>query len=189
VASSLQTLVYVSRLQKSEKEAIFAQDAAFPGSNLKVAFLEAVEDVCLDRLVRADNCLKVAKMMFVGADEEALRITVGRTYYSIHHSLRAIALYQNKWDPDGHEASIQEFKTLLKDKPFCNRSGLKTDAWEAVAEARSNRHVADYSPYETQRLPAGGFENITGRNWAAAAQFNLDCADTILQAAFKIVGV
>ncbi len=188
MASSFQTLRYVSRLRKSEQEAVFAHDAAFPSSNMKATFLEAVGDVCVDRLIRARNCLDVAKKIVVDADEEALRTAVGRAYYSVHHSVRAIALYQNKGDPDGHEESIQEFKKLLKDKPFCNRSGLKTDTWTSVVEARSNRHVADYSPYDIQRIFPNGFESITGGNWTAAAQFNVNCAETIWQAALKIVG-
>lgn len=61
MAQPFEILVYVHRLQASEKEAVFAQDAAFPSSSLRTSLLEAVEDVCLDRLIRADGCLQLVQ--------------------------------------------------------------------------------------------------------------------------------
>ena len=95
--------LYVSRLTKSEKASLFIHDAAFPNSNLQRDFLQAVQDVCLDRLIRADGCLTLAHALSLQNGEEELRAAIGRAYYCIHHCLRTMALWQNKWDPDGHE--------------------------------------------------------------------------------------
>lgn len=185
-----ETLVYVARLRKEEKAALFAQEAAFPSSGLMVALLEAVEDVCLDRLVRADACLGLARRLADGSpDEETLRAAIGRAYYSVHHALRAMALWQNKWDPDGHEESITEFKALLEDRTFRHRSGLTPDVLGRILEARTNRHIADYSSYNIQRNPPQTrWLGITNGSWTDAVQFNIDVADGILQAAVKCVG-
>ncbi len=187
MSNSVQTLLYVARLSADEKEAIFAQDKAFPNSNLKSALFSAVTDVCIDRLIRADGCLQVAKPLCSSPDPETLRAGVARAYYSMHHSLRAIALWRNRWDPDGHEESIKQFKLLLQDNAFVQQSCLAADVWEKVIEARNNRHVADYSPYDMQREPRG-ITRITGNDWHSAAQFNYDLAETLLNSAFKVVG-
>ena len=184
-----ETLIFVHRLTASEMAAVFAHDAAFPASGLKSRLLEAIEEACLDRLIRADGCLQLANRLYsVAVDEETLRASIGRAYYSVHHSLRAIALWQNKWDPDGHEESIQAFRTLLKDSNFRHRSGLPEDAANQVIEARANRHVADCSPYKVQRDPPNTRWIITTNdNWADAARFNLDLANEISQAALRFV--
>ena len=187
MSNSVQTLIYVARLSADEKEAILAQDKAFPNSDLKSALFSAVTDVCVDRLIRADGCLQVAKPLCSSADEETLRAGVARAYYSMHHSLRAIALWRNKWDPDGHEQSIKQLKLLLQDNAFVQQTSLASNDWQKVTEARNNRHVADYSPYDTQR-ELRGIVSITGNNWQSAAQFNYDLAETLLNSAFKVVG-
>lgn len=187
----LETLLYVARLTKAEKVAILAHDAAFPSSGLWSSLREGIEDVCVDRLLRADGCLRMARQLAAPAeaDEEALRAAIGRAYYSVHHSLRAMALWQNQWDPDGHEESLKQFKVLLEDNGFRHRSGLAADDYERVAEARTNRHVADYSPYDVQRDPPNtGWIGITNGTWADAAQFNIDLADDVFRGAIRCVG-
>jgi len=186
----LETLIFVHRLTASETAAVFAHDAVFPASGLKPRLLEAIEEACLDRLIRAGGCLDLANRLFsAAADEETLRAAISRAYYSVHHSLRAMALWQNKWDPDGHEESIQAFRTLLKDSIFRHRSGLPEDAANRVIEARANRHVADYSPYKVQRDPPNTrWIIITNDSWTDAARFNLDLANEISQAALRFVG-
>jgi len=191
VPEPLETLVYTDRLLKAEMVAAFNQDAAFPFSGLRASLQAAVADVCLDRLVRADGCLRLARRLAAPgeADEETLRAAISRAYYSVHHSLRSMALWQNKWDPDGHEESIKALKTLLEDNNFRHRSGLLEDTVDRVTEARANRHVADYSPYKVQRDPPNTrWIRITNDSWTDAAQFNLDLAAELSQAAMRFVG-
>ena len=186
----LETLIFVHRLTASETAAVFAHDAVFPASGLKPRLLEAIEEACLDRLIRAGGCLDLANRLFsAAADEETLRAAISRAYYSVHHSLRAMALWQNKWDPDGHEETIGQLKRLLKDKPFRNQTGLDEDTYDRVIEARTNRHIADYSPYDVQRdPPRTDWVGITRGNWTEAAKFNLTLAEVALEAAVRFIG-
>jgi hypothetical protein len=87
----------------------------------------------------------------------------------------------------GHEESIRQLKRLLQDNAFVHHSGLAADVWEKVTEARDNRHVADYSPYDLQREPQR-VVGITGNNWTSAAQFNKDLAEELLNSGVKVVG-
>jgi len=190
MAQPTETLVFVARLTREEKDTIYRQKTAFPGSNVQAQLLAAVDDVCLDRLTRADGCLKVAKQLRQAGDEESLRASVSRGYYSAHHSIRAMALWHNHWDPDGHEESIRKLKRLLSDNAFLGRSGLAPDMVSHIIEARTNRHVADYSPYAVQRTPpeVRANQTITQNNWGDAANFNIQLAEQFLAAAVKVVG-
>ncbi len=190
MAEPRETLIFVARLTCAEQTTIAEQEAAFPGSNLRIRLHAAVEDVCLDRLGRADGCIEMAKLIARADDEESLRTAVGRGYYSAHHSVRVMALWWNKWDPDGHQESLKQLKKLLTHNDFCGRSGLAPEVHSRLVEARTNRHVADYSPYAVQRTPPDvrPNETITGNAWRDAANFNIQVAGDLLKAALKIIG-
>ena len=171
-----------------------AIDASFRETGLWPRLLSAVEEVAIDRLIRADGCLQVARLLHTAsigaAGSEELRGAASRAYYSIHHSIRAMCLWQNKWDPDGHEESIRELKKLLTENAFLHRSGLEPNISLRIIEARANRHVADYSPHEMQRNNArNAVETITDGRWEDAARFNIDLALELLRGAFKFVGL
>ncbi len=185
----LETRLFIHRLTQTEKAAVYAHNTAFPSSGLAASFATAIEDVCVDKLIRADGCLRLAQSLALDKDNESQRAAIGRAYYSIHHCLRAILLWQNKWDPDGHEKSIEEFRELLKDSAFRIRLGLPENTGNRVAEARTNRHVADYSPYDFQRTPPDTRRvGISNGSWPDAVQFNIDLAKEIFQAAMKCIG-
>jgi len=188
-----ETLIFVARLTRSEKDTIFAQAPSFPGSDLHTRVGRAVEDVCSDRLIRAQRCLEISRDLRDRAaasnDEELFRAAVGRAYYTVHHSVRVMVLWERKWDPDGHAESIEELKTLLKDNSFRGRSGLAADVWRRAEEARTNRNVEDYSPYNVLRdPPATTPVGITGQSWAMAAEFNIDVAQALFDAGYRIIG-
>ena len=189
MAEPLETRLFIHRLTDAEKTAVYAHNKAFPSAGLAASFAVAIEDVCTDKLIRADGCLRLAQSLALDTDNESQRAAIGRAYYSIHHCLRAIVLRQNQWDPDGHEKSIEKFRELLKDNAFRNRSGLPENTGNRVTEARMNRHVADYSPYDSQRNPPNtGLEGITNGRWFDAVQFNINLAQEIFQAAMKCIG-
>lgn len=189
MAQPQSVLTYVARITRAEKTAMFNHTAAFNATALQVILLDAIEEVCLDRLIRADGCLRLAKLLQLDTNEEAQRAAVGRAYYSIHHSIRTMALWQNKWDPDGHEESIKEFKKLLSDSSCAHRSGLTVDISERIVTARANRHVADYSPYDEQRDPPDiSAVGITGVSWPNAVVFNINVAEQVLTGATKFIG-
>jgi len=190
MAEPFETRLYIHRLTSAEKTAVYAHDTAFPASGLKASLESAVEDVCVDKLIRADGCLKLAKSLSASTTgNESQRASIGRAYYSIHHCLRAMLLWQNKWDPDGHEQSLKAFRIFLEDSNFRLRSGLPVNTGDRIAEARTNRHVADYSPYDFQRDPPNTQRvGISNGSWLDAVQFNITLADEIFQAAVKYIG-
>ena len=184
-------LVYMSRLSQSEKGEVYSLADIWPGADLRVRLRQAVEDVCLDRLIRAQGCLEVAKSLappVSTASVEALRTAIGRGYYSVHHSVRAMCLRRNQWDPDGHGESIEQIRKLLGDPDFQRASGLMPEIVKEISEARDNREVADYSPYDFSRRTDGiGIFPITGLDWRIAAEFNIGLAERLLTAADKVV--
>lgn len=189
MSEPLETLLFVHRLTLTEKTAVYTHNQAFPSSGLAAAFAIAIQDVCIDKLIRADGCLELAKSLATNTENESQRASIGRAYYCIHHCLRAMLLWQNQWDPDDHEQSIKEFGALLQDNTFRNRSGLPLNTEKRVAEAQTNRHVADYSPCIFQRdPPKTGRISITNGTWPDAVQFNIALAEEIFQAAINYVG-
>lgn len=192
MAEPYDTLRYVARLSAAQKAAAYTQDAAFPGSNLGARLRSAIEDVSQDRLIRAEGCLRVARKLRdeANGDEELLRSAIVRAYYCIHHAVRAICLRENQFDPDGHAESIEALKKLLAEPAFRLRSALPLEEYKTVIEARMNRHVADYSPYQEQpsstALDNKAMDRITDNDWARAADFNIDLADKLMTTALKL---
>ena len=193
-----EALVYVSRLSKEEKAGLFSareisallQSDGGGGSDMISAFRLCLNDVVLDRLVLAHSFLEMARTLFRVATEAAFRTSIGRAYYSIHHSIRVMVLSQTEFESDGHDEAIQMLKELLKDNAFKAKSGLPPDICANVYVAKDNRHVADYSPYEISR----GANNIahlhiTDSDWQKAAAFNIKLAELLDSAAAKVVGL
>jgi hypothetical protein len=100
-----------------------------------------------------------------------------------------MAMWKYSWDPDGHEESITAFKKMLGDNAFCCQTGLQADVHKDVSQAMTNRHVADYSPYDRQRSnkQGSGFESISEGDWRLAVLFNEKCATKILNAAYRFI--
>src|SRR5262249_4999849 len=150
-----------------------------------------VHEVALHRVIRADECLRLAQRLYdQSKDEETLRAVTGRAYYSIHHSLRAMVLYEKDYDPDGHQASIDALADLiLKDSGFRARSGLDLNAAKDISKAKDNREIADYSPFDASRAPNGASKiKLSHRGWLETAKFNLDLAERLVVASIKVVG-
>ena len=189
MSEPLETRSFIHRLTQTEKAAVYFHNTAFPTSGLAESLASGIEDVCVDKLIRADGCLRLAQNLALDTNNESLRASIGRAYYSVHHSLRTIALWQNKWDPDGHEKSLEEFRKLLKQDSFRVRLGLPEDTGDRIAEARTNRHIADYSPYDFQRDPPDTRRvGISNGSWPDAVRFNLALAEEIFQTAMKCIG-
>ncbi len=189
MSEPLETRSFIHRLTHTEKAAVYVYSTAFPASGLAASLAGAVEDMCVDKLIRADGCLKLARGLALDDDNESVRAAISRAYYSIHHCLRAIVLWQSHWDPDGHEQSIKELRDLLKNSQFRLRSGLPENTADRIAEARTNRHVADYSPYDFQRDPPDTRRvGISNGSWSDAVRFNIALAEELFQAAMKCIG-
>ena len=186
------TLVYLSRLTSDDKVSIFRLSDLLITPSLRTNFDGCWRDVMVDRLARAEQCLALAKRLtrsFEGkpASEESLRGAVGRAYYSAHHSIRVLAMHENRYDPDGHADSIDALADLLQSNSFRAKSRLTPKTAEKVREAYDNRCVADYSPYDMSIESGQGWVFITGNTWPKAAKFNINWAGKLFQAALKVV--
>ena len=187
-AISKDILLFVSRISAVEKAALFT--SAFQRDDLDKVFKSAIHEVAIQRLVRAEACHNVALILFRLPEEESLRSAIGRAYYSIHHSIRAMILYELQFDPDGHQASIDALAELLRDNGFRGRSGLQVADAKEISSARDNREIADYSPFDVSRRLAGGNDmRLSHPTWTESAKFNVDLSLRILVASMKVVGV
>lgn len=183
-------LVYLSRLSSAERRALVDLGRALPSTDLAGRARVAEGDVVLDRLILAENMLGSAREAAAGRTEPGYRVAVNRAYYAIHHAARAVILRETHQEADGHAEAIKKLKQLLADASFRLRAGLTEKDLCDIGEARDNRSVADYSPYAySRREGTTVWIPITGRDWAAAAEFNVSLAERMLGAAAKAVGL
>jgi uncharacterized protein (UPF0332 family) len=189
MAAKLKTLVYVSRLSPSEKGELYKLDRAFPETKIGEALRNAIQDVVVDRLILATGCLQTARRLITPeASEEDLRAAVNRAYYAVHHAIRVLVLKETGCEADGHEQAIKELRRLLADADLRRRSGLSEDVIENIGEARDNRSVADYSPYDVSRKEDEiALFAISEGDWRKAAEFNIRVAQTMLEADYKVI--
>lgn len=181
-------LVFVSRLSVAEKASLFT--SVFQRPDLSHVFKTAVHEVALQRLIRAEACFKLAHTFLNSSDEESLRTAIGRAYYSIHHSIRAMVLCVKEYDPDGHQECIEALSELLKDNAFLGRSGLKAGDGQEIFKARDNRVVAEYSPFNQSRYSNRNSKiELSHGSWLDTAKFNVDISQRVLVASMRVVGV
>lgn len=215
-------LVFISRLSKAERQYLLLGSDAFPDLCLQEKLRNLARELATERLIHAGRCCRVAEFLNAEASkvDEDLKIEFHRTaitkgYYSIHHSLRAILLIRNGWEVDGHQLVINEIELLLK-KAKPGTMGGMTDAINVeLAQARVNRSIADYSPFnfsreedrnrktyvplDAQASPALNpsedtesrqrkvhWRHLTEGDWSKAAAFNIELAKKVLLATDKI---
>ena len=83
-------------------------------------------------------------------DEIANRNAVSRAYYAVHHAIRALLLFEERGDVDGHRESIEAVYALLKRNPAArNKLGSAEDFRADFLVLLERRHLADYYPYGT----------------------------------------
>lgn len=189
-ADTKKWLVYLSRLSQAEKQSLFSLADLAPLAGVDQAAQQSTQDVVSDRLILAEELLKATQRSGT-TDTIACRAAISRAYYSIHHSIRSVLLHQNQHEADGHEAAIKELKRLL-DKDNAAKALLDPQASliRDVAEARDNRVVADYSPYDLSREKGRAeWIPITENDWTKAADFNTKLAERVFNAALKFVGL
>ena len=183
------SLVYMSRISAQDKSNIFRTSEILMTPELRANFDNCLRDVVIDRLARAEQCLELARRLMRSgkpADEESLRGSVGRAYYSAHHSIRAMVLHQRKHDPDGHQKSLEALAELLKDNAFRGKSGLTASMTDKIRTTYDNRCVADYSPYDMS-IDKSEWIDISGKDWKATAQFNIKWAKKLFDGAWRVV--
>lgn len=81
-------------------------------------------------------------------DEMAARNAVSRAYYAAHHALRALLLFEERGDVDGHREAIEAVSDLIKRNPAVRaKLGERGDFRGRMQEMLEQRHLADYYPY------------------------------------------
>jgi uncharacterized protein (UPF0332 family) len=190
-ATVAKSLLFLSRLSKTEKCGLYAIDQAFPELGLGGAFRSRLKEAIAYRLRLGMEFRLVAERLSKSEDTGDLRIAINRGYYSVHHSIRAMLLKRDEYETDGHTAAIEELKKILKkDSQEAARIGLDLTIFRKINEAKNNRSVADYSPYVGSRTEATADSiSITGNDWRAAAQFNAEIAADVSGVAQRFTGV
>ncbi len=109
----------------------------------------AIQQVALDRIAFAKEFVASATDMLAGSpDEMDFRNATSRGYYAVHHTLRAVLLFDLRADTYGHSEAISDFLKRMKDDP-----ALKTKADVAginqttLKDLLLNRQLADYHYY------------------------------------------
>ncbi|MGD0092352.1 MAG: HEPN domain-containing protein [Planctomycetota bacterium] len=192
VSEAEKPLVYIARLSNAEKNALYEHGDAFPELEVRKQFHQAIAVVLHDRLKMATENFVLADDLFFNATptNAHYRAVVNRAYYAIHHSIRVMVLSQNHCEADGHEEAIQELKKLLKDEQFRKKCGLNENTITEISRARDNRSVADYSPYDFSRRDGTTvWVAISGNTWKSTAEFNLNLAERLLDAAKRFIGL
>lgn len=87
----------------------------------------------------------------LGVDAEmAGRNAVSRAYYAVHHAVRALLLFEERGDVDGHREAIEAVSALLKRNPAVrSKLGDSEEFRAAFLDLLDRRHLADYYPYGT----------------------------------------
>ena len=99
------------------------------------------------------------------SDEIANRNAVSRAYYAVHHAIRALLLFEERGDIDGHSESIKAICDLLKRNPAArSKLGETKDFCSNIRRLIEQRHLADYYPYGSNA------SNETPLDFAMAAQ-------------------
>lgn len=145
----MQLLVYCSLLRKGQYKQL---------RDLAVLHHGAVDISRVDQAMRAgiDKRLALAREFLLFADglatdgtsDIAARNAVSRAYYAMHHAIRALLLFEERGDVDGHWEAIEAIGGLIKRNPAV-RSKLDPQGTfrRDARELMERRHLADYYPY------------------------------------------
>jgi uncharacterized protein (UPF0332 family) len=134
-----------TRLLRMVKAARATLNGYKEGVNLEAVTGRTIEDLrqqaCADRLVLGNKFLQVADRM-TKARPPMFRIAVGRYYYAMYHTMRAVAYFKHGGD-DYEKHSVLPTKT----PPDFTQSAY----WEnELKDARYKRNEADYDPYPVE---------------------------------------
>lgn len=148
--SDLPLLIYCSLLRKAQYKQL---------RDLATLHHGAVDIVQVEKAIRAgvDKRLKLAQQFLQfadsllpasGTDDMAARNAVSRAYYATHHALRALLLFEERGDIDGHREAIEAASDLIKRNSAVRaKLGERDDFRSQMQELLEQRHLADYYPY------------------------------------------
>ncbi len=169
-------LVYCSLLRTSQYKSWRELTAIKPDAVDMDAVDQAIRQGVEKRLALAEQFLAFSESLISGAGSEiANRNAVSRAYYAVHHAVRALLLFVESGDVDGHRDSINDIYNLLKRNPALRSKLGEAEKFRTeILELLTRRHLADYYPYGTSA------PNEAPLEWEQAAQEALQFARRVV---------
>lgn len=156
---SLPFLVYCSLLKRAQYKN-WCDLAAVNSDAVDMAAVDqAIRETVEKRLSLAQDFLVFSEGLVSPAgavSDMANRNAVSRAYYAVHHAIRALLMFVENGDVDGHRESIKAICDLLKRNPALrSKLGEVEDFRTEILEMLNQRHLADYYPYGTNATNEG----------------------------------
>jgi uncharacterized protein (UPF0332 family) len=150
---SIEFLIYCSLLDREQYRQL-RNLAAVQSDAIDMARIDQAMRECVDqRLELADSFITFAGGLqsAIGAGSNiAARNAVSRAYYAVHHALRALLLFEEHGDVDGHREAIEAIYGLLKRNPAARAKLGEEDIFrKQMLDLLAQRHLSDYYPYGT----------------------------------------
>lgn len=127
------------RVSKATQKALAGyEEGIYIAASTGRGLVDLRHQACADRLLLADQFLDSGNRLFVSRPPQ-YRSAVSRYYYSMYHSMRAVAYFYH--EGDDNEAHAKLPGATPPDFPNSNQ-------WQnALKDARGRRNEADYDPY------------------------------------------
>lgn len=181
---ALPFLIYCSLLKKAQYASLRELDNLSPGLVDLAAVNQAINVSVEQRMLLARDFLTFSQNLvtLTTEDEMANRNAVSRAYYAVHHAVRALLLFEERGDVDGHREAIEAVCALLKRNPAVRSKLGETQVFrEAFLDLLDRRHLADYHPFGTN-VP-----NEAPLDFAKAAQEAIDFAQKVVEKADEYI--
>ncbi len=148
---SLPFLVYCSLLKRAQYKDLRDLANVHYGAVDITRVDQAMRDGIEKRLELAEQFLLFSEGLSTGNSSEiANRNAVSRAYYAAHHAARALLMFEERGDVDGHREAIKASSALLKrNRAAENILGSPDKFRDDFEELLNRRHLADYYPYGT----------------------------------------
>lgn len=147
---SLPFLIYCSLLKKAQYRQLRDLDDVQHGAVDMAGVEQAMRAGVDKRLALAQEFLSFSESLLSSeaGGEIADRNAVSRAYYAVHHVVRALLLFEERGDIDGHRESIEAVCALLKRNAAArSKLGSTEEFRSAFLDLLERRHLADYYPY------------------------------------------
>ncbi|MGI4789818.1 MAG: HEPN domain-containing protein [Janthinobacterium lividum] len=171
-------LVYCSLLKKGQYRQLRDLADVHSGAVDLTGIDQAMRDGVEKRLAFAQEFLSFSENLLfsgIGSEIESRNI-VSRAYYAVHHAVRALLLFEERGDVDGHRESIEAVCALLKRNSAArSKLGSMEDFRTEFLDLLDRRHLADYYPYGTNS------PNEATLDFAQAAQEAVQFAHRVVE--------
>lgn len=150
---SIALLVYCSLLERAQYRQLRDLAAIQPDALAIDQIDQAMRQSVGKRLELAHEFLVFAESLHSAEgsmSDMAARNAISRAYYAVHHAMRALLLFEERGDVDGHREAIEAISALLGRNPAARAKFGEPNAFRTqVLELLAQRHLSDYYPYGT----------------------------------------